>query len=370
MKKKTLISLFLCLLILVQQSEHAAASINEWIENKIGFGSYVDIHYADGKWVAVADNGYIAVSSNGVEWEEIRLPSIRLLSAVDYANGRWITVGTKLVDDNQVQAAYTSLNGYDWQEISLPDMGVNSIRFEDVHYANGRWVISGGHHTFFTSTDGLNWTEINWSHGLMATAKALHYANGRWVGVGCSGRIGTSTNGTTWTAIETTGTTCYSDVYYGNGKWVAVGSNGMIATSTTGTTWDFQSLTPAAINAVHYADGIWVATGGRGSIFMSTDGTTWTVSEGILEGVGNDVIHTGEGWVVVGSGGGLTGQIATSTSNGRVWRTSNNSPSSLRPSYVLRGIDCFEGECIAIGYNGGVVQMELTILHYFHLKGL
>lgn len=90
--------------------------------------------------------------------------------------------------------------------------------------------VAGGYPTaFYRSTDGQDWTQVNFFGGLYAIRRIKWYVN-QFVAVSDGGRIFTSPNGITWTQRASLGTNI-NDLTWSGSLYVAVGDSGLIVTS-------------------------------------------------------------------------------------------------------------------------------------------
>lgn len=87
--------------------------INWYRPFQIGDGtfSWSDITYGNGIFVAMGRGGYIATSSDGVNWTTPKEHEIKYLSAISYANGEFVVIGSK---NNNMNYISTSVNGVTW----------------------------------------------------------------------------------------------------------------------------------------------------------------------------------------------------------------------------------------------------------------
>jgi hypothetical protein len=205
------------------------------------------------------------------------------------------------------------------------------------------FYLTVGNANIFTSSDGSNWTNVNYS----INANAIAYNGSLWIIVG--GSIITSSDGSNWTPSFTQ--PFISGNAYGiawNGSyWVAVGDNNSNATSftsTDGSIWTasltnpyttvdgFERMYGIAWNGSYWLE-VGITTDGSVSIATSPDGSTWTASSnpfpsilddkgGIVPGFGRAVSWNGSYWIVVGSSGDNSVTAAIS-SNGSDWSTAN-----------------------------------------------
>jgi hypothetical protein len=157
-----------------------------------------------------------------------------------------------------------------------------SNAFYCVCYGAGLFVAGTGLKSFYTSPDGITWTERQTSL-TSATWKSICFGNGTFVAVSSGNQnLVTSPDGLTWTmrSIASVGTDWWG-VCFGNGTFVAVGPN-QVMTSTNGTSWTKRtSAVNATFVSVCYGNGLFVAvsTTGSGRCMTSPDGITWTAQD-------------------------------------------------------------------------------------------
>ena len=279
---------------------------------------------AVGYRVNITPTGYIAYSTDGLEWIQLTLGSNRW-SDIGYGNGRWITVGGPYGD-----IAF-STDGIKWTQLT-----VGSTEWLGIGYGNSnRWVAVGYNGTMANTTNGgTSWTRrtvgadnVNFNNNWNNVAFGIVNGERRWVVVGNNNRMAYSNNenGTSWTQITVgSGNNNWMDVAYnndnitGNARWVAASNNGKIAHSTDGIEW---SVTTININycwsSVNYGNGEWVVIGynrsGSGLFSYtakSTDGIEWSVTS-MPTSQWSDAIY-GNKWVTVG---GYSGYMAHSTNS-------------------------------------------------------
>jgi hypothetical protein len=95
---------------------------------------------------AAAPAGAILVSGDGRQWELVASPAQSLM-AVSFAQGRFWAFG-------EFGAFWTSTDGRTWRDQSRPQ----SVQFNDVAFGNGRYVVVGNV-SWLSSADGETWTE-------------------------------------------------------------------------------------------------------------------------------------------------------------------------------------------------------------------
>lgn len=159
-----------------------------------------------------------------------------------------------------------------------------SIRWKDVAYGNGVYVLIGEDATIASSTDAINWT-IRRMSTVNISLNGIAFADGKFVAVGSgtptninAGLILTSTDGITWTTNETVAsslTAVFTDVIYGNGMWLIPASASRALTSTDGSNWTIRDAGTVPLQGT-FGGGKFVFTNGNNSVVVTTDGVNWT----------------------------------------------------------------------------------------------
>jgi len=252
-----------------------------YIRADYGIDGIDDICYGAGKYVAIYSDT-IMVSEDSVNWTMYRSPVY--LSTICYANDMFVAVG-------DYNSGVISTDGINWEIITLPS--VSGISWKSITWGKNMFVVVGhnGGRTaggVITSIDGRTWVINNAS---VLTNKALvkvTFGNGVFVAIAYNNRLGiTSTNGVNWSETNLTLSTSWTDIAYGNGRFVAVSTSpgNTAAVSTDGITWTISAGFSFDCEAVAYGNGMflalpsWPGTSYIG--FYSFDGLKW---EAIIDG--------------------------------------------------------------------------------------
>ncbi|MEQ9301793.1 MAG: MBG domain-containing protein, partial [Cyclobacteriaceae bacterium] len=202
-----------------------------WTEGQLDYSEWWDMAYADGKFVSVGESGYVMTSADGIDW------------------------------------SYQAVSGY-WGGIT---------------YGEGRYV-AVGYYEAMTSTDGINWTELNSIPG--ADWYSVAYGNGVFVAVSPdSPYLMTSEDGIAWTAVsDFVVQSDPLDIAFGNGRFVAFGNNDVYS-STDGLQWTSQSIGFDSWNSITYGAGQFIIAGsaqeGSTAALVSTDGQSFSAVEAL-----------------------------------------------------------------------------------------
>ena len=98
--------------------------------------------------MAIPTTGTVgAVSTDGVEWTELTLPS-GVWTNVAYGNCYWVVLGDSLV-------AYSASNGLGWRTSQLP----TTSTWSSIVYGNGTFVAISSDNTraAYSTNQGLTW---------------------------------------------------------------------------------------------------------------------------------------------------------------------------------------------------------------------
>ena len=226
--------------------------------------------------VAIAANGSIMTSPNGVNWTLQANPG-----------GFWFDVCWSqelllfcAVANSGANKIVTSPDGITWTLQTTLSAGMSNI----VWSKEASKFVSVGSGVCITSVDGINWVTqtieaVSWS--------ALCYSRELGIFVAlASNRVGISTDGITWTGSAGINSNTWASVVWAEelGIFVAVSTNGTLRTaySTNGTTWTYS---PSSNDANSWFTVVWarecalfVAVGyiATNRVMTSTDGIKWT----------------------------------------------------------------------------------------------
>lgn len=216
--------------------------------------------YGNGRYVFVGRYGYIAYSSDGINWTTAKgVDESFNWYGICYGNGKFVAVGTN------GHKAY-STDGVNW----TINIGAN-INYTSICYGNGMFVAVSSFGDIEYSTDGIDW---HWQLVSKGTSfESVCYGNGKFVAVSGSSKFAYSSDGVNWNTTSTGGKSLYN-VCYGNGKFVSNGILNNIAYSTNGTYWIFTTVN-GVWRDINYRNGGYVVVGDDGASAYSTDGINW-----------------------------------------------------------------------------------------------
>lgn len=177
-------------------------------------------------WVAAGKKDSLLISDDGQRWLAVDLPvSLGDIYDVDYGDGVWVAVGGG-------PTILSSVDGKVWSQVAIGGLGVNTVSFTSVEYADGMWMVSQGYggNTTATSPDGIVWTAVtNYNNGY---ASGLLKTKGFWVAGGDSGTIKYSSNdGSAWSSYSFGASGDPQALGYANGYLLVKKSTGSFAIS-------------------------------------------------------------------------------------------------------------------------------------------
>lgn len=241
---------------------------------------YEGIGTVAGRFVAVGARGRIAWSEDGLEWNtENRVDFTAIVRGVSSANGV-LFAGC----DSGYLASTT--NGIDWVEQQISESGAGNLhRIEQVSHFNGYYFAAGGNGFLARSTDLETWEPIPLG-GSTAPFKKLLFFNDRYILLPVSGsRVLFSEDLVSWTddrrvpVIRATGGWIYEDR-------IVVSSRAGLYTSTDGASFTEHALPSVGFQVILYNGSQYVAAGAD-SVIATTGTLPLSTLQLSIEGKGN-----------------------------------------------------------------------------------
>ncbi len=250
-----------------------------------------------------ASGGTLFSSPDFIDWTEQLPPGVNSLSSIStvlYTGSKYAAAGSGNI--------YFSNDGISWSN------NIVSPSFTSMEYGAGRYVAGSFAYNLLSSTDGLNWSEVDTSYSYYYK---IRYLNNSFFALGMNfqnstGRILQSADGIHWQNITPqtdSAVTYYNDVMYDGTKYYFVGLKDWtdfftISTTDPTNTTSYGDMgvisNPApGTSAVNYfsqfddfiyRSGLFVGTvantaNGLAYVIYSSDGSNWTTSP--LGGSGN-----------------------------------------------------------------------------------
>jgi hypothetical protein len=240
------------------------------------------IAYGNGRFVAVADEGQMAYSSDGNRWTAIR-PGYNTvqsqfadtINGIAYGDGKFVAVGT----GSRMGSSDNGISWYGWTENIFDGAGILCIT-----YGGDKFVTGGEWGRMMYLRDGGSWTPSGdtrfGGNSILALAYGKPYDNDIFVAVGERGQLSVSQDGANWEYKESAfGGSTIRGIAYGNKVFVAAGDSGKMAYSYNGYDWQTVGISrfdSSGILAVAFGGGVFIAVGHNGKMARSNDGINWT----------------------------------------------------------------------------------------------
>jgi formylglycine-generating enzyme required for sulfatase activity len=290
------------------------------------------IHTSDG-FVAVGNQGKVAISANGSDWEIVDSFVPEDLNAIVWTGSQYLAVGNSGV-------ILSSQNARQWQQrFSRTTHNLQTVVWDGL-----RFVAAGNGSVIIVSDDGVSWNRVASSgltvfNGIASNGEIL-------VMVGSGGSIRTSTNGISWFSRNADTWRAFEDVIWDGQQFIAVGGGGMVATSEDGITWAIESVgLNHGLRKIRQSGEGYVMISFQQEIWESADATTWSVIVGEESGVGYHGVAFGGGTgMIVGRGTMLL------KANGESWTSGREGP-----ALWLRDIASSEVRMVAVTNNAKII---------------
>jgi hypothetical protein len=281
--------------------------------NNGAINRFNDIVWAGKKAVCVGDKGTVAISADGISWQQHTVDTSERLTCINKADSMLIAWAEKRT--GQPGKCFTSKDdGTTWEShvvTGIPD----SVRLilNDICYKNGKYIAVGfslmnsWDGIILASPDGIAWTlnetvKNNRLYGITCTDSLI-------VAVGGNGTVLTSKDVLTWNKSEIPSNVSFSNVVWNGTKLVAVGESGHIGTSSDGITWTTQKNS-RWLETVTWTGNKFIAAGYN--VVNSTNGLTWeTIVNSPLEDY-YSVCYGNHQYVVCGHGSSKENTLAYS----------------------------------------------------------
>lgn len=283
----------------------------------------------------------------GLTWTNVAAPAAGALQSVDFADGRYVAVSDQ-------GGALTSTDAVTWTPASVLSSSRSTDHFDAFGVAHiGATFVAGGSissapyttstSAIATSTDGVTWTMA--STTALATPVHAIVAGTPMIALGETGHIYTSVDGHAWSTVVTiAGVQTLNAGVFGGGRYVTVGDAGYIADSADGVTWGASQVivvkgTPINLHGVTYAGTQYIVVGDNGLIATSADSFSWQPQTSVVAGTLRSVaVSTSGEIVIVGDNG-----IETSK-DGVTWHVRDEAGAA-----VLNDVAFLNGQFVAVG---------------------
>ncbi len=236
--------------------------------------------------IAAGLQGTVLRSENGENWEHIDTGPDETFFSSAYGDGRILLGGNGVILSTQ--------DGITWTEV----LDTDGVIVQGIAYGEGTWVAVGRYFnqeesrtdsTVFRSFDGVEWERHDFEAGENFFVRDVAFGAGdRFVLTGSppgalSSSVLVSTNsGQSWTPANDPLEFAGQSLTWNGANFAVAGANGGVAFSSDGLQWETRNAdSPMALRHILYADGLWVAAGlsfqgnREPGLLYSTDGVEW-----------------------------------------------------------------------------------------------
>lgn len=135
-------------------SVQAADSEYSWIKPRADSSLMLDLARAGNRWFAVGERGHVLISDDAEHWEQVRVPTRVLLTAVDASEG-----GLGFAVGHDAVIIRTRDNGRSWERVLEPREGEGP--FLDVVIVDDQRIVAVGAYGLYAETNdgGETWDE-------------------------------------------------------------------------------------------------------------------------------------------------------------------------------------------------------------------
>lgn len=232
--------------------------------------SWIDMLFVNNLFTALATDGTIAQSSDGISWTigSIGAGPASGWVSLAYGNGIYIAANNGPI----ATAAATSANGINWT-IRSTQLGAILITLK---FGNGAFVGTSSSNTgSFRTIDGVTWTAQG---GPGQINEVLVYGSPPgFVSGSASATMVTSSDGITWTASSFAWPTTFTATRctFGNGVFVASGAAAAAYSFNPATSGFVAGNPPGTLQLVFFGHGLFLGAN-AGIVYTAADGATWS----------------------------------------------------------------------------------------------
>jgi hypothetical protein len=243
------------------------------------FGYIYGLAYGNGAFVAVGQNGALALSQDGSSWTQYLIPPLLNYFGVLFCADQFFAFGNW----GSPSYIHVSSNGLNWSRIyEQPGQLWSAAAF-----GNGRLVFVGPNDVVTTTWPATNWMANSKPAGM--SLQGVAFGMGRFVACGAIGQqppagiVISSADGVNWRYDYGPTGPQLNGIAYGNGVFVVprigtAGDNSGFLISTNLATWNYVSM-PGTTNSyngeIAFGGGQFIAALGT-NIYTSPDGLAWT----------------------------------------------------------------------------------------------
>lgn len=246
----------------------------------VGSNDWNAVAYGNGKYVAVGQSGYIAYSSDGINWSIPKQIGQSTWKNIMFENGIFLSIS----NSNLISL---STDGINWTTPTSIGITINGVG-----HGNGTFAVIGYNGNILVSTNGTTWT----SGGKAGPNISGLGISDKWI-IGCTsgGVLYRSNNGgKTWKS--TNGGVNVDKIEFGNNIFVGVsqydGVGYCLNSAYLETFYETSLNSSMKWNDVTFGNGKFVILSISGYVSTSADGKNWSTPEQIKDESGKVVTAT------------------------------------------------------------------------------
>ncbi len=276
-----------------------------------------DLHWSNGRFVAVGERQQVVTSTDGVTWTKgtpSRFIGIDVV-AVSSSGSQWVIAGSDQLN--------RSTDGLNWQEVTLDA----TPYIKDLAH-NGSQFMAVGRDKVYRSDDAVTWTVAHFRRN--GDLRGVTWSGSEWVIAGAAGPtffskralISRSVDGITW--VDEVGA---EDAIF---EKVVAGQNRIVAVDNEGLTRVFESETwQTEVSGMSGVPGSLLSVGPQflefsdhGTLFTRDQNGSWSSGRARPEIEGLSAVIPGDGKILLGTRRSFSlgiGISILSSSDGRSW---------------------------------------------------
>lgn len=250
--------------------------------------TFISVAASPSLYVAVANNGIIKASSDGIHWDKGPANRFKGLRSVIWTGSRFFAVGEKCT-------ILSSPDGLNWSPQKVSSLGLvcfgSGSQLSSIAYSGSKYVAVGsaGGSTeamlVFSSENGETWQDRN--VGAFGYLFSVAWSGDRFLAVGSgsdlmhTSSILTSIDGTNWSEDSAGLGLLLTRVIWTGNKFYVTGDHGNVFSSGDGNSWKKLFVGDSVtLQSVTWTGSTLAVLGtdrhNHGKNFYSTDDSTWT----------------------------------------------------------------------------------------------
>lgn len=284
--------------------------------------SYQDVAYGNGVFVAAGSvddpaslwtRGVLMTSTDGRTWTPRVTDAPTIFWSVAFGEGRFVAVGTEVVNGERRGSTYWSSDGLTWQR-STPELALSRVAWGNGLFVGFGFALGSDAAGMFHSRDGASWISVP-VEGAAPVTENITFAGGKFVSTAeHMAEVTTSVDGVTWERFPLDESVSLRWIapdgdHFVGGLEDVCGGDGCGYQAVRGAVRSADGVTwPAAFRHEAETPTDFAAFGGQrivstwGGLLRDSGGDAWVPID-LPDGSSFDAIIGGEnGFVAVGSG--------------------------------------------------------------------